>query len=270
MNTAKQFWTLLKFQPSINPFIFFMPLMFAMPLYMKYFTGSIAHDYHPSLDLLLSNQNLFFVGFIGAMWLAPEVLQLGAANLMWYTGTEFLLTRAVDRHILYRARVAFFYFLILVVPLATFLFALKNPDLQIAEYHKISHQQILNQISGSIPAPTDKHGRSEEITIPNGNVLVEAWHLWIFLLTAIGTQVLIFLLYPLKYRRFIFWGIYIGIIFIPLFSIRSSASMDEKLSPNESLFLSFAAHQFLFWILMALALVLGQLWCERRFARLEQ
>jgi hypothetical protein len=33
---------------------------------------------------------------------------------------------------------------------------------------------------------------------------------------------------------------------------------------------TFAAHQLVFWILTALALILGQFWCERRFARLEQ
>jgi len=35
-------------------------------------------------------------------------------------------------------------------------------------------------------------------------------------------------------------------------------------------FFSFVAHQPLFWFLAALAFILGELWCERRFARLEQ
>jgi hypothetical protein len=270
MNKTKQFWSLFKFQTTVNPFIIFMPLMFAMPLYIKYITGSFGHDYHPSLDLLLSNQNLLFVGFIGVLLLAPEVVQSGAANAMWSSGTEFLLTRAVDRHLLFRARVAFFYLLILTIPFATLLAALKNSDLQIDEYHKISHQAVLSQIPGSIPAPDDKYGRTQEITIPNGNALVESCHLWISLITAMGTQVLIFLIYPLKYRRFIFWAIYLGVIFIPLLSLRNSTSRDEKLSSDEIFFFSFVAHQPLFWFLTALALILGQLWCERRFARLEQ
>jgi len=270
MNKTKQFWALFKFQTMINPFMIIMPLMFAMPLYMKYITGSIGHDYHPSLDLLLSNQNLFFVGFIGVILLAPEVFQFGASGAAWSSGTEFLLTRAVDRHLLLRARVAFFYLLILAIPSATFFVALKNPDLQISEYHKLSYQAVLNQVPGSIAAPDEKHKKTQEITIPNGNALVESCHLWVFLFTAIGTQVLIFLIYPLKYRRWIFWTIYLGVIFIPLFGLRNTALRDEKLSSNEMFFFSFVAHQPLFWFLAALAFILGELWCERRFARLEQ
>lgn len=270
MNPCKQFWTLLKFQTSINPFIIFMPLVFATPLYIKYFTGSIGHDYHPSLDLLLSNQNLFFVGFIGIMLLAPEVFQFGGANAMWSNGTEFLLTRAVDRPLLFRARATFFYLLILIIPLGSLLTALKNPDLKISEYNKVLHQQVLDQIPGSVAAPVDKDGRTTVISVPNGNVLVESWHLWVFAFTAIGTQVLLFLIYPLKYRKVIFWVVYLGALFIPLFLLPHGASKTEQLSPNEIVFFSFATHQAFFWILAGLALLFGELWCERRFAQFEQ
>jgi hypothetical protein len=270
MNKTKQFLALLKFQPLANSSIVVMPLMFAMPLFVKYFTGSIGHDYHPSLDLLVSNQYVFFVGVIGVMVLAPEILQSPMATGVWSSGTEFLLTRAVDRHLLLRARIAFFYVLVLVVPLSIFLMALKNPDLQVSEYHEISHRQVLTQIPGSIPAAADAHGKSEEITIPRGNILVESWHLWAYLFAALGTQLLIFVVYPFKYRRFVLIAIYMGLIFAPLLAIRSSAARDERLSSDETLFFSFVAHQPLAWILMALALILAQLWCERRFARMEQ
>jgi len=38
---------------------------------------------------------------------------------------------------------------------------------------------------------------------------------------------------------------------------------------NERLFFLFSANQIVSWILALGALILGQLWCERRFAQLE-
>jgi hypothetical protein len=207
------------------------------------------------------------------MWLAPEIFQFGGAAAIYSSGTEFLTTRAVDRPLLYRSRAMFFYLLILTVPALLFLTALRNPSLQVGEYNKVSHDQILAQLAGSIPAPPDRHGRSTDITIPNGNILAEAWVFWMYLASAIGTQVLIFLIYPLKYRRTIFWTTYMGFIFLPLFSSFSNLrnmGKPEKLPPAESFFFAFANHQVAVWMLTGLALILGQLWCERRFARMEQ
>jgi hypothetical protein len=272
MNPWKQFWTLLKFQPSINPFILFMPVMFALPLMITH-TGNFAPGgYHPSLDLALSGQNLFFVGFMGVMWLAPEIFQFGGAAAIYSSGTEFLTTRAVDRPLLYRSRATFFYLLVLTIPMLMFFSALRNPSLQVGEYNKISHDRILAQMAGSIPAPPGSRGRPTEITIPYGNILAQAWVLWMYLVTALGTQALIFLVYPLKYRRTLFWSIYMGFIFLPLFfslSMLRNVGKPQTLPPDESFFFIFAHHQVAVWMLTGLGLILGQLWCERRFARMD-
>ena len=278
MNKIKQFWALLKFQMAINLLIILMPLIFIMG-YIPYLTRSPGHAYN--LAYLLSNQNIFFVGFIAIMLLAPEVMRSATTSCVWPTGTEFLLTRAVDRRLVFRARSLLVYLGILAVPVAMFLFALKSPGLQLAEYNKISYRQVVNQLAGSIPAPAEKDGRSEKITIPNGNTLVESWHIWQFLCVAVCTQVFVLLIYPLKYRRFILWGTYLGCIFVPLIiSILSisrilsisphDVSRGESLSTNEAVFFAFVAHQWIFWFVTILALLMGQLWCERRFARLEQ
>jgi hypothetical protein len=58
-------------------------------------------------------------------------------------------------------------------------------------------------------------------------------------------------------------------IFVPLWINLHSSRMDT-LPSMEHLFFTFAAHQAVFWVLTALALILGQFWCERRFAGLEQ
>jgi hypothetical protein len=267
MNSWKQFWALLKFQPSVNPAIFFMPVMFALPLL-------IGHLSRPSLDLVLSNQSLFWVGFIAVMWIAPEVFMFRNVANLYSTGTEFFLTRAVDRSLVCRVRMVFFYFLILIIPFVVLLIAAGTPSLQLDEYSKLSHREILAHLPGSIPAAPDNHGRSTGITLPSGNLLAGAWHLWTCLLAAVAAQVFIFLIYPFKYRRALFFTVYFGVIFGPVlfmfYNLKHIAGRPEELSLDERLFFTFAAHQPELWILTGAAVILGELWCERRFVRMEQ
>jgi hypothetical protein len=271
MNKIKQFLALLKFQVSIIPFpfLFLMPLVLLMPYYIPYFFNWSGHNYHPSLDLLITNQNLFIVGIIGFLMLAPEIARSETQLAQWPTGTEFLLTRAVDRHLVFRARSAIFCFVLLIVPLV-FLCVPSNPTLQISESRKLAHQQLLDRIPGSISAPADKFGTLGAITIPNGNALVEGWHFWQILCLAIGIQLFVMLIYRQRHRRYILWGSYIVLIYISIFTVGVFASKSDSLSANEVGFIAFASHQALFWVVTIAALLLGQLWCERRFTGFEQ
>ena len=265
MNTAKQFWILFKFQTAINPFIWFMVFALMSPLL---FTYNFPNSYQ-NLSSLLTIQNLFFVGIIGMWALTPEMAQRWGTNTGWSSGTEFLLTRAIDRPALYRSRAAYFYLLILLMPMASLLYSLKNPDLKVTEYSKSAQQECLNHVAGSTLEPNPSGNRFPLISISRGNVMVSEWYFWIVAVTAFGVQILLLLLQPLKHRLFIFYALFLSSVFVPLF-VSLSQIRTETPPYMEQLFFSFAAHQFLFWILTALALLLGQLWCERRFARQEQ
>jgi hypothetical protein len=267
MNKTRQLWALLKFQVTINPVAIVFPLVMVAPYYIPLIIRP--HSYLPGFAMSISNQNLFFVGFVGVMLLAPEIMRSAATSAAWPTGTEFLLTRAVDRYLVLRARTIFFYVLVLAIPLFALVAALSNPSLQIREYDKVSHQQILDHIAGSATAPADRNERTDIITIPNGKALVEGWHAWQFLSLAIGTQLFILLIYPLKYGRYILWTTYLGLIFVPLLTIMSIGYKRGGASPSEAMFFAFVAHQPLFWMITIAALLLGHLWCERRFAGLE-
>jgi hypothetical protein len=270
MNSIKQFWALFKFQTTINPFIWFMPLVFGMPLLLPLITGSFSKDYHPGFYSLFTNQNLFFVIIFGSMILAPEKFQLGAANLTSnYFGTEFILTRAIDRPVLYRAKTAVLYVLILALPCIALVNSLKDPDLIVSEYSKLVQQECLSNVPGSaLLPPKYKKSPPSLISIPRGNVLTAEWQFGVLLIMAISLQLSILILYPFKYGKIIFWTFYFGILLLPLFDIRSIGKDTPTL--NERLFFFFAANQALFWILTSLTFVLGQLWCERRYCRLEQ
>ncbi|MGA3172001.1 MAG: hypothetical protein ABSE62_13420 [Chthoniobacteraceae bacterium] len=271
MNKIKQFLALLKFQVFITPlpFLVFMPFVLVMPYYIPYFLSRSVHEYHPGLDQLITNPNIFMVGIIGLMILIPEISRGEMYLSQWPTGTEFLLTRAVDRYLVFRARSAVFYFVLLITPLAG-LCAPHDSSLQIEEYGKISHQQLLDRIPGSIAAPADKFGRLGDITIPNGITLVDSWHVWQILSLAIVIQLFAVLIYKQKYRRYILWISYIVLIYVSIFVLTAHTPKDGSLSDDETMFLSFAAHQTLFWIVTIAALLFGQLWSERRFAGFEQ
>jgi len=266
MNKVKQFWALFKFQTTINPFVSFVLIAFIPPFFL---TGAYPLSYHPNLSSLLTVQNLFFVGFLGAMVLAPERFLSGASNATQFSGTEFLLTRALDRPVLYRSRAAFWYILVFLMPLVSLFYSLKNPDLKVTEYSNIAQQLCLSHVPGSTLEPDPSGNRFPLIVIPQGNVLVEKWHFWMFAVTALSVQALLLLLYPFKHRMLIFYTLFMSSIFVPL--IFDLHHIREQVpSHMERLFFSFAAHQPFFWILTGLTFVLAQLWCERRFARLEQ
>jgi hypothetical protein len=266
MNPAKQFWTLFKFQATVNPFIWFMPVAFGAPLMINLtFSGS----YHPNLASLLSVQNLFFVGILGAIALVPERFQFGANTAAWSSGTEFLLTRAVDRPVLFRSKAAFMYLLVLLLPLVGLIHAFSHPDLVIHEYSSQSQQLCLSQLPGSALQADPERGHSPLILIPGGNVIMEAWHVWQFIGCTLVTQMLILTLHPFRFRILIFYALFLSLVFVPLF-FQVSDFRDLRPSAMEYLFFLFASHQALFWIVTALTVVLGELWCERRFASLEQ
>lgn len=266
MNKTKQLWALFKFQTTINPFIWFMPLAFSGNLWIPLLTG---YANERPLSSSIENYQLFFVAFISVMILAPEIFYTVATQNIWASGTEFLLTRATDRNVVYRSKSVFLYSLVLIVPFALPFLSLKKSTLITTEYSKTLQQECVTKLPGTTLSK-DKYGSTDQLTIPNGNALISSWNIWTTLLTAIASQILIWAIYPLKFRRYIFWAIYAAFVLGPLLMIGHSAVEIDRLSASEKLFLFFAPHQILAWISTILAAILAQLWCERRFARLEQ
>jgi len=263
MNRFKQFWVLLKFQSTVNPFTWFLVLALGPGfIFTKVFSSS-------DLGSLLSDQNLFMIGLFGMWILAPDMVQRGGGTSGWSSGTEFMLTRAIDRPILYRARAAFFYFLVLVTPIVSLAYSLRTPDLTVTGYSKLTQHECLIHVPGSTVKPNPNGSRLPLISIPHGNILVQEWHLWKFALMGLVVQALLLIIYPLKRRLFFFYGIFLLSVFAPLGWDLSGIHKSIP-SYSESLFFIFVAHQAVFWIVTALVLIAGQLGYERCFSRLEQ
>ncbi len=266
MNSAKQLWSLFKFNTTMNPFIWFMLFGLDMPLFIPYLTGS---SYHTHLSSLLQVQTLFMLGLAGMWILAPEMAQSWGANTGSFAGTEFLLTRAIDRPILYRSRSMFLYLLVLLIPLLSLLYSHSNPDLKVTEYVKSAQQLCLSSVPGAVLQPNPSGSRSPLISIPGGNVLVQQWQIWIFAVCSLAVQALLLVIYPLKRRLLIFYTLFLTSVFVPLFFDFHDIHHDSPVT-MERLFFLFAAHQPLFWILTTAVFLFTQLACERRFTRLEQ
>ena len=81
-------------------------------------------------------------------------------------------------------------------------------------------------------------------------------------------QWLTVILYPVRFGRAIFWTLFFALVIVPLFDLTHLGT--DQPTTNDQLFFFFAAHQMLYWVLTGSALILSQLWCERRFAQLEQ
>jgi hypothetical protein len=268
MNPTKQFWALFKFQTKINQFIWFMPVGFGFPVLLPLWRDNLA-NYHPDFFGLVFNPTLFGFAIFGAMVLAPERIFFGNATAMSsYHGTEFILTRAIDRPIVYRARAAFLYLLVVIIPLVALLHALQKPDIVVEEYSRPIQQIALAAMPGSTLLPPEKKkGSSSLIAIPRGNVLAAEWQMVLPVTLIIAMQIGVLILHPFKYGRWIFWTFYVALCFGPLFDINSGGTKGPTF--NESAFFAFAEHQVLFLGLVAVAFVAAQLWCERRFARME-
>ena len=105
------------------------------------------------------------------------------------------------------------------------------------------------------------------VLIPLGNVLIAAWYAWQFLALAAAVQVFVYLIYPFKHRRLLFWAVIILVSFGPAMGSMSQSNTEPW---EERLFIYFAAHQAIYWIAALGALFLSQAWSERRYAQLEQ
>jgi hypothetical protein len=265
MNAAKQFFALFKFQAAIKPFIWMIPFIVSTPFFIR--TDNLFSDIEHA------DSNIYFIVFFVIVMVAPEYFQFGASAVQYISGTEFLLTRAVDRHLLHRTRSVFAYGIVLLLPTLFFLAALFHPSADLSDYSTEQKQAIVQNIPGSLLHQVpDKDGMQERILVPRGNILLAAWHLWQFLLAAILGQFFVWLIAPLPYRQFLFGAIFLCIIFIPfvsLFALSSSIVDIHSISWNEKLFFIFAAHPLLFLVLSLAVAVLVQLWCERRFVQLE-
>lgn len=271
MNKNKQLWALIKFQLSVYPLIALvvMPLAIGVMFYSNSIVYLVNHHYHPPLDQMLSDQNLFLVAIFGMALLAPEIART-AASAQIPTGSEFVLTRAVDRPLVLRARAMLYYFVVLILPLIALPLAATQPSLQAGEFSAAAQQRIIEALPHSTAITGAPNFPRNNVMIPNGAVLVAAWRFWKFLAIAITGEAFIMLIYPFPWRRWLLWGGYFLFILASTSFLIFADHSTEHVAFSERMFFAFVAHQPVVWLCTLAVLVATQLWGERRFAGAEQ
>jgi len=266
MNPRKQLLALVKFQALSNRPLWYIPVFFS-PLAIISIWGADL-----DLDSAISNVAFLILLLPGMILLTPQS-SYAAANQSTGNATEFLITRATDRNILYRSKAIILYLIALAIPVALLFVSLKNPDLHVTLNSQISPELCFSHVPGSTLVPSKTEQSQPQVFIPAGNVLIAGWHIWALLAGALAMQLLFLIRFKgpgwLKdspiFWRLVFIGVWMCLILLFLGIV-----VDAAHSANNHLFFSFAAHQTLFWILTAFIVIPGHLWCERRFARLEQ
>jgi hypothetical protein len=275
MIPTKQFWTLVRFQYLLNPSLWALPLLVGIISYIPFLIHGSHSSYHSSLSFFfISNQVFFFVGIFGAMILSPEKFQFGRMRTANYSfNSEFLLTRAVDRPIVYRSRAFLLYALFLLVPIGSMIYFTTAPELVINEYSSALTSKVIDSIPGShAVAESTSHGQPD-IVIPHGRLLLAAWQVWIFLLSLMALQLAVSFLSPYKLGPRIFWVlVYLSLLgpaFLPLFFIETMKNLPFA-SVSEGAFFFFVEYQPGIWIGTLMAVVACHFVCEQIFVRQEQ
>lgn len=236
MNPIKQFWTLVKFQDIAPAFAFYATVIlgvYCLPLFDKRF-----------VEALFSSDLILYPSYASvAIMVAIHQASLGGS---FKEHNEFFLTRAIDRSILVRARSALFYLVVLTLPV--FILLVFTATTTIGRFAGFTF-----------------------VSFPYGTTLAVSWLLWALLSAALSIQLLIYLAYPMKYRRPFLLVAVTVLIFSPLlwttYCVLHPAVWP---STHRTLFLCFVAYQPVFWIVTLGVLIAGQLWCERRFTNCEQ
>jgi hypothetical protein len=228
MKPLPQFFALLRYHAFASPWIWVFPFAFGMqPLIL---IGMGAH--WSSLGVPLSSLTMLTIApmFIASFVFAVEKIFAGTP---WLTGQthqqiqtfsgDFLLTRAIDRPVLFRARVALYWLLIALPFVILLVMVLWRPALEIEMSLKKPNLAdfYLSHLPGAEITRTTKS--TQVMTSPYGNVALAAAMTVIGLAAGAVWQSLVFVIVRFPFRRELFFGLFFGSILTGPFLMRSSS-----------------------------------------------
>lgn len=225
MKTPSQFWTLFRFHALASPWIWFMPLVLGFQGFIgpTHFYGDL------NTALIFFNQLSWIPLMLAAMIFLPEFFLGGA----WTTvqtqqqvqsfGADFVLTRAVDRPSVFRARGALFWCIIGVSIVSWIVAAAFTPGFTLELSSRSGAAQnaayYLQHLPGSFIEKTAQNG---DVTIkaPFGNLQIKVLMGATALFMSMAWVILLPLVSRLPHRRWIYWGMFVvgilGVSFLPI------------------------------------------------------
>lgn len=233
MKPLQQFFALLRFQAFASPQIWIFPVAFGLQPCISLMVG----DTWRGLTIALSTSSMMWMGpmMIAAFLFTPEVWT-GAPGTGLQTqqslqgfSADFLLTRAVDRPVIFRARAALFWLLIAVPALILLaLAAWKAPiSIEVPLQPPGVGAFYLEALPGASVTKTTK--TTETITSPAGRLAIVSAMGLLSLVTAAFWQGFVFAICRLKFKRWVFFACVILVIGSPFFVIKGRSHFLENL-----------------------------------------
>jgi hypothetical protein len=228
MKPLPQFFALLRYHLFASPWIWVFPFAFGLqPVILLAATPSWR-----SLGVVISSVPMIFVGqlmvvsfvfavekmFVGNSWLTAQTHQ----QVQTFSG-DFLLTRAIDRSVLFKARTALYWMLVLLPFVILLTVVLWKPALEIEMPLKAPNHAdfYLTHLPGAEITKTTKS--TQVVTSPYGNVVLAAAMTLAGAAAATFWQTVLYLILRLRFRKVIFWGFFMGGIMTGPFLVRSGS-----------------------------------------------
>ncbi len=280
MKIKNQFLSLLKFELSSANFViwwFSGIILFQMLMFSK-ILGRTAHS---SITMISSAGGfLMFMYCFIAIWIFfPKGMALmPGQNSARPTGqmdhSEFVLTRAIERKHLARAKTVTFWIVALLPLLVELGISFRNPDLTLLTFTSknsdhISQEQYMAAFPSSHLETSDSSSSDKDLVIPYGQTFRSLWDLWKVWLTLCLSQGFCAWVMNSRFQKVIFWGGYASLL-LWLISPVFFLSKPLHIFPSEEhVFFFFHSHMLLLF-LGALALGVGvHLLYERQFQKVE-
>lgn len=213
MKPFQQFLTLLRFHATASPWIWIFPVAFGLQPCIMIMVGQNWRDLTISLS---SAPMLWMTPVLLAVFIFTPELLAGMRSTTPQTqqqvqsfSAEFLLTRPVDRPVLFHARMALFWVLVLLPILLLLALALWRPAVNIEVPLKPpgSGEIYLKNLPGATVTKTTKS--TEVITSSVGRLAIAGSLSLLAVGLAAFWQSFVFFILRLRYARVIFWTAFI-------------------------------------------------------------
>lgn len=214
MKSLPQFFALLRFHACASPWIWVFPVT----LGIQPFISLMSRDNWGDLTIALLGFSIMWITplMLAAMVFTPEMFggmqgtTLQTQQMAQMSSAEFLMTRAVNRPMVFRSQAALYWILVLLPVVVLLTLAAFRPSLSIEIPLKPpgASAMYLQNLPGATVAKTTK--TTEVITSPTGRIAIAGTMALASVLFAAFGQGFVFAINRFKFKRWIFYTVFIG------------------------------------------------------------
>lgn len=272
MKPSQQFFALLRYQSSASPWIWLIPIAFGIQPVLILSMGSNWN----SLMMPMTSLTMLAVSpiMVASFVFAAEKMFAGSAGLTAQTNVQaqsyspdFLLTRAIDRPILFRARSVLYWVLVILPFLVLLGMAIWKPAMEIEMPLKQPNraEYYLSHLQGAEIVKTTKS--TQVVASAHGNIGLAASMILFCLAAAAIWQAVVFSILKLPFRKFIVFGVFFASIGSGPFLMRSGR--DAAISNPEAAVIWVMNHFVVSAVIVLGLAVASYLYCAARDRQLE-